>query len=658
MRRHAWRCTALAAVLAGSPVLAAGVQPADLLIRNVTVVDVEQDKPALLLNRDIVVRDGRIADVRPHSDAKVAARRVITGPFIALPGFIDTHTHLWQHVAKSVAPSSKLQEWVTKVYAATTLLSPREVWDGVGAAASEALLSGITTVVDFASINTAGDNLVGVVGALREREIDGAVVFFSEQAFLNAREKEALIRRLNGYGAKRIEVWMGYGPPSFCDVPAVYDGIAMARRLGLRMTEHLMENVDEQRAFQERVRKYLREKPALSPEDQRQLAAVAEAPELPKSDAYVRLQRLALQVLAGEPLDEAQRKLLEPLAKYTLPSPVPLLDYLGGIPDGFVSIHSVWQTPADLDLYKARHVSIAYNPESNFYLSSGAAPVEWWGQRNLNVSLGTDGAASNDRIDMFAAMRAPINAQKQELQNAVRAGDAIDSWKALKMATINGAKAIGRESSTGSIVTGKEADILLLSPERLGLSPLVLADPARVAALLVYSAGTRDIDTVVSNGHLMVEKGKLGRGLDEGEEARKLSEIVHHLQRRIDQGVEWKEEWDFQAGTPLGSDYLAASKKDLVRLYVKNTGDAKVTVNVRFSGTVPGDTVGALLDEATAKRFPASTPARFWQRSYDLPPHTFIDIRKAAGSSTWHMGGDLREGVETEEQVSVSVSPP
>ena len=91
-----------------------------------------------------------------------------------------------------------------------------------------------------------------------------------------------------------------------------------------------------------------------------------------------------------------------------LASPVPLLEHLGALSAAFFGIHSVWLDTADVDAYVRNNVSVNYNPESNMYLASGVAPITEYLRRGLNVALGTDGTASNDRIEMLAAMRAGV----------------------------------------------------------------------------------------------------------------------------------------------------------------------------------------------------------------------------------------------------------
>ena len=118
---------------------------ADVVIRNVTVCDVAAKTvtPAM----EIVITGDRIERVQPQGDPTPAPVVIDGTRLVAVPGFIDTHTHLWQHVGKSVAPDRQLQEWVKRVYGPSRYLTPDEVGLVASAAAAEALRSGITTVI-------------------------------------------------------------------------------------------------------------------------------------------------------------------------------------------------------------------------------------------------------------------------------------------------------------------------------------------------------------------------------------------------------------------------------------------------------------------------------------------------------------------------------
>ncbi|MCI5224905.1 MAG: hypothetical protein D3924_20110, partial [Candidatus Electrothrix sp. AR4] len=358
--------------------------------------------------------------------------------------------------------------------------------------------------------------------------------------FLPSKLRQKNIARLREKAAP-LDIVMGFGPLSFFDLPAVYDGIALAKAQGLAMIEHTMENPEEARRYQERVEHYLeRYGEKLAPQDQKVLNAVMNIPPLSAIDGMVKLRRFAGQLLGrdgvGRALSPEDKALLAPLRR-KLPSVVPLLDHLDVLP-GFVSVHSVWLNPADIKAYADKGAVISHNPESNMYLSSGVAPLVEYQEAGVPVTLATDGAASNDRIDFFTAMRSMTNLQKAYNMNAELSSE-IEPWDILEAATIAGAKALALEKRTGSIAPGKEADLVLLNRDVIGMAPYVGQKKVdNRAAIIVNSASARDVNTVISDGNIVVAEGQL-QGHDEADLARRLDEIADKVVRRVRDGKLW-----------------------------------------------------------------------------------------------------------------------
>jgi 5-methylthioadenosine/S-adenosylhomocysteine deaminase len=157
-------------------------------------------------------------------------------------------------------------------------------------------------------------------------------------------------------------------------------------------------------------------------------------------------------------------------------------------------------TPADIQILAARHVAVSHNPESNMKLASGTAPVEALRKAGVLVGLGTDGAASNNDLDMFEAMR-----QAAFLHKLVT-GDprAIPAPVALEMATIDGARALGLEKMIGSLEAGKRADLLVVSMASARQTPMY--DPI---SHLVYVTRGDDVRTTIVNGKVLMRDRKV-----------------------------------------------------------------------------------------------------------------------------------------------------
>ncbi|MFL6232941.1 MAG: amidohydrolase family protein [Thermoanaerobaculia bacterium] len=638
-----------------------GADLPDLAIRNVAVLDVEAK--TLLSNQEIVVRGGRIAAVHPQPDPPTPARRSLDGSaLLALPGFVDTHTHLWQHVARGLYPGGTLQTWV-RIYGLAHSFTPEELRQVTTAAASQALLSGITTVADFTSVNFSDFAVESTCRAFHEAGMGGAVIWWNPAAFLPAAVKEAEIRRLQKLCAP-AELWMGPGPLSFFSVPEVYDGIRLAQRLSLRLTEHTMENVQEQADFHKRLNDYLGQyRDRLRPEDLAVLAPLARQSPPPKAPGLAQVRRLAALLLErGGPLAPEEAEELRRLSQPETISPVPLLQHLGALP-GFLSIHSTWQSRRDLDAYVASRVTVSHNPESNLYLSSGIAPVLDYLDRGIVVSLGTDGAASNDGIDFFSAMRLLWNLQKVSLLAPEAVNRQIDAWQVLRIATLNGALALGQQDRIGSLRPGKEADVVLLSRERLGMSPLFNADQA--AALVVYSGGVRDVDTVISDGQVVVERGRLTR-FEERALAQALDRTARALEERRTNGKTWTETFEPACAprTYPWFRYRSVRLKDLLALRLRNRCPESLRVTVATSGQTFGGVAAPMLLDEARQRFPLRPPESFWSRSFTLRPGQELRLDKPPGGMTYTVaapdGPTEHSGAKAGEQILllVETSPP
>ena len=180
-------------------------------------------------------------------------------------------------------------------------------------------------------------------------------------------------------------------------------------------------------------------------------------------------------------------------------SPTEYFDKVGLFNRPTLAAHCVVLSNNDIRILAERKVSVAHNPQSNMKLASGVAPVKRMLDAGINVSIGTDGASSNNDLDMWEEMRTASLLQKVDTLDAC----AIPAYTALKMATVNGAKAIGREGELGELTTGAFADLLLVDIEKPHLYP-----HTNIVSELVYSAHASDVDTVIINGKIVVENRK------------------------------------------------------------------------------------------------------------------------------------------------------
>ncbi|MFA5359399.1 MAG: amidohydrolase [Patescibacteria group bacterium] len=185
--------------------------------------------------------------------------------------------------------------------------------------------------------------------------------------------------------------------------------------------------------------------------------------------------------------------------------PVEYLEELGMLSDKLMAAHSVWLSDSDLEIYKKRGVKVAHCPISNMKLASGVAPLKKMLEMEITVGLGTDGAASNNTLDLFSDMRATA------LINKVNNFDptAISAREVVKMATIDGAKVIGMEKEIGSLEVGKKADIITINLNKPHLTPIY--DPY---SHLVYCVNADDVENVIVNGKVIMKNREV-KTLDE-----------------------------------------------------------------------------------------------------------------------------------------------
>jgi len=202
-------------------------------------------------------------------------------------------------------------------------------------------------------------------------------------------------------------------------------------------------------------------------------------------------------------------------------SPVEYLDELGILSDKLIAAHSVWLSDSDLEIYKNRGVKVAHCPISNMKLASGVAPLKRMLELGITVGLGTDGAASNNSLDLFSDMRAcallhkvyPVKSGEAgaEQFNGVNNYDptTVSAKEVVRMATSGGAKVLGLEKEIGSLEVGKKADIITINLNKPHLVPIY--DPY---SHLVYCVNGEDVENVIVNGKVIMKNREV-KTLDE-----------------------------------------------------------------------------------------------------------------------------------------------
>lgn len=230
--------------------------------------------------------------------------------------------------------------------------------------------------------------------------------------------------------------------------------------------------------------------------------SVRVAPHAPYSCSKANLQRglevcRELNLAVHLHLSETDDEVAQIAAKYGC-TPVEFIDSLGYLDLPTIAAHCVKLTDRDIQILRDKKVGVVHNPQSNMKLSSGTAPVWRLQQEGISVALGTDGTCSNNDLDMWDEMRSAALLQKVSGNDPT----VLPAYQALRMATVEGAKALGREGELGIVAEGALADIILVDTSRPHFHPL-----HDIVSTLVYCGKAADVKTVVVDGRIVVSDG-------------------------------------------------------------------------------------------------------------------------------------------------------
>lgn len=204
--------------------------------------------------------------------------------------------------------------------------------------------------------------------------------------------------------------------------------------------------------------------------------------------------------------------------------PVELLDSLDFLDSNLLAAHCTHLTEKEIDLIRKNGVKPVHNPVSNMKLGSGIAPIPEMLSKDITVALGTDGAASNNSLDMIKEMKfAALLNKASRLDPTV-----VPSMKVLEMSTINGARALGREDEIGSLEVGKKADVILIDLKKPHLTPIT-----DIVSHLVYSSNGADVESVIIDGNILMKEREV-LTLKEKDVIRKAQKHSEELEKKVD----------------------------------------------------------------------------------------------------------------------------
>jgi 5-methylthioadenosine/S-adenosylhomocysteine deaminase len=412
-----------------------------ILIKNGTLLTM--DSQETIVKGDLLIYDDRIVGV---GGSGLAADSVIDASGCAvLPGFVQTHIHLCQTIFRGAADDLALLDWLKRrVWPLEAAHDAASLRASARLGVAELIKGGTTCALTMETVNHT-EEVFKVVEETGFRATVGKCMMDSGAEVPEALHEEtnasiaaslALLAQWNGKGEGRIR---------YCFAP----------RFALSCTGELLSQVA-------------------------QLA----------NDRGVMVHTHASENLNECDLVEEQTGL----------GNVAYLDSLGMTGPHVVLAHCVHLDPSEFDTLARTQTNVAHCPSSNLKLGSGIAEVVRMLDEGIPVSLGADGAACNNRLDMFTEMRTMAL-----LQKAMHGPEAVSAQQALRIATLEGARALGLANEIGSLEEGKKADVIVVNLDNLHMTP-ASSDPV---SAVVYSAQTSDVKDVIIAGKLVLKNGEL-----------------------------------------------------------------------------------------------------------------------------------------------------
>ena len=410
-----------------------------MLIKNCSWLLTQNPKREVLRDCYVMIDDGRITEV--GSGSKNADVVIDAAGKIVLPGLINTHTHLSMVLLRGYADDMRLQDWLQKkIWPLEARLTPDACYRGALLGSAEMIMSGTTTFLDMYF------NMEDVARAVKEAGLRGFLsygvidLFDSAKANVEQEKTKKFYDYVQSLGTSRVQFAIGPHAPYTCSPETLVWAKEFAVKNKVIDHIHIAETRKEQADFQK------------------------------QHGARV----------------------------------VEYLDKIGALCDRMLAAHCVWLTKSEVTTLAKAGVSVGHCPVSNMKLASGGvAPLPEMFDAGMAVGLGTDGAASNNSLDMFETMKVCALLHKAHRWDAT----VLNAQKTFDLATIEGARALGIQNEVGSIEVGKKADIIMLDGHDPNLNPI--HGKETVVSDVVYSASPANVHTTIVDGQVLMANRQL-----------------------------------------------------------------------------------------------------------------------------------------------------
>lgn len=400
------------------------------------------DQQNSIVRGDVLISDGQITEIA--GSGQTADTVIDAGGCAVIPGFVQTHIHLCQTIFRGAADDLALIDWLKqRVWPMEAAHTATSIAASARLGIAELIKGGSTCALTMETVNHTGEvfkvveesGFRATVGKCMMDKGDEVPPALQEQTESSIAESIALLDEWHGKAGGRIR---------YCFAP----------RFAISCTRELLQQVGE----------------------------------------LARARGVMIHTHASE-----NRKECELVQEESGLRNIAYLDTVGLTGRHVALAHCVHLSVDEIETLKTTGTNVVHCPSSNLKLGSGIAPVAKLLEEGISVSLGADGAACNNRLDMFTEMRTAAL-----LQKVLHGPEVLPANRVLRMATIDGARALGLDAEIGSIEVGKRADLAIVRLDRLHTTP------ARdVVSALVYSAEAEDVETVIIDGRLVMRDREL-----------------------------------------------------------------------------------------------------------------------------------------------------
>lgn len=408
----------------------------DILLKNIGIITGDMNNPHIE-EGFVGIQDGIIDFVSSVGDSmpELKARKVIDGKNrLVMPGLINTHTHCGMTIMRNFANDLSLHTWLfDNIFPVEARLTGEDIYWGTMLGIAEMIKTGTTMFSDMYLDMDEVAKAVESSGIRANLSISPIKLNSGDNKIIDETDKvHDFYNNWNNKADGRITVSLEVHSTYLFSREWLEKSAYIAKKLGIGIQIHIQ---------------------------------------------------------------ETKRELAESNEKYGI-TPLELCLKTGILDVPVIAAHCVYLDDFDMDILKAKNVSVAHNPTSNLKLGSGIAPIPDLIKRGINVSIGTDGAASNNNLNMFEEMHIAALLHKGYFNNP----GVVSAREAITMATSNGAKANGLNGITGAVKKGMKADLIIINMNKPHLCPV--NDPV---SALVYSVQGSDVETSIINGRVVME---------------------------------------------------------------------------------------------------------------------------------------------------------